>query len=100
MTKHSITLHSLVSQAAEVVGSKIEDRIALMSIKNGSYYGMDPVGSRVWELIAQPMRVDAVCERLLGEFNVEKAACERQVLAFLQQLSDADLLSVADESAP
>lgn len=73
--------------------------MALLSIKNGAYYGMDPVGSRVWELIAQPVRTSAVCETLLGEFNVEKSVCERQVLTFLQQLADADLLEAGDASA-
>ncbi len=73
--------------------------MALMSIRNGAYYGMDPVGSRVWELIAQPIRVSDVCESLLGEFEVERSKCEEQVLAFLLQLADAELLVVGDEQA-
>ena len=73
--------------------------MALLSIKNGAYYGMDPVGSRVWELIAQPVTASAVCETLLREFNVEKDTCERQVLAFLQQLADADLLEAGNDPA-
>jgi hypothetical protein len=97
MPKANITLQSLVAQTPEVVGSRIEDRMALMSVKNGAYYGMDPVGSRVWELIGKPTRVSAVCESLLVEFNVEKAVCEQQVLAFLQQLADADLVHIGDD---
>jgi len=96
MAKPDITLQSLVSRTPEVVGSKIEDRVALMSIKNGAYYGMDPVGSRVWALIERPTTVSAVCEKLLGEFNVEVAVCESQVLAFLRQLADAELLEIGD----
>ena len=92
MSRPRITLQSLVARTPEFVGSKIDDKTALLSIKNGAYYGMDPVGSRVWELIAQPVRTSSVCETLLGEFKVEKGVCESQVLTFLQQLSDADLL--------
>lgn len=73
--------------------------MALMSIRNGAYYGMDPVGSRVWELIAQSVRVSDVCESLLGEFEVDRATCERQVLSFLQQLADADLLDKGSAKA-
>ena len=92
MSRPRISLQSLVARTPEFVGSKIDDKTALLSIRNGAYYGMDPVGSRVWELIAQPVRASAICETLFGEFNVEKAVCEKQVLAFLQQLADADLL--------
>jgi coenzyme PQQ synthesis protein D (PqqD) len=99
MPKTDISLQSLVAQTPEVVGSRIEDRMALMSIKNGAYYGMDPVGSRVWELIGKPTRVSAICETLLGEFNVDRALCEKQVLAFLRQLADADLVHLGDDPA-
>jgi Coenzyme PQQ synthesis protein D (PqqD) len=99
MSRPSITLQSIVARTPDVVGSKIEDRMALMSIRNGAYYGMDPVGSRVWDLIARSVRVSDVCESLLGEFEVDRATCERQVLAFLQQLADADLLDSGSEKA-
>src|SRR5665213_2291787 len=99
MSRPKINLQSLVARTPEFVASRIEDRMALMSVKNGAYYGMDPVGSRVWELIERPVRAAAVCETLHGEFNVEKDMCERQVLAFLQQLADADLLEATDESS-
>jgi Coenzyme PQQ synthesis protein D (PqqD) len=99
MSRQKITLQSTVARTPEFVGSRIEDKTALLSIKNGAYYCMDPVGSRVWELIAQPVRTSSVCETLLGEFNVEKGVCERQVLTFLQQLADADLLEAGDGPA-
>jgi hypothetical protein len=99
MSSSRITLQSLVARTPEFVGSRIGDRMALMSIKNGAYYGMDPVGSRVWELIAQPVRASAICEALLGEFSVDKETCERQVLAFLRQLEDANLLEAGEDPA-
>jgi len=99
MSTPCITLQSIVARTPDVVGSRIEDRMALMSIRNGAYYGMDPVGSRVWDLLAQSVRVSDVCERLLGEFEVDRATCERQVLAFVQQLADAGLLDAGSAKA-
>ncbi|MBI5800766.1 MAG: PqqD family protein [Verrucomicrobia bacterium] len=68
-----------------------------MSIANGAYYGLDPVGSRIWELIAERRRVGAICEQLLAEFAVDRAKCETQVLAFLHRLANDGLLSVSHE---
>lgn len=89
----------MISQSSELVGTNIEGQTALMSIVNGSYYGMDRIGSRVWVLIAQPRAVTEVVDQLLTEYAVERAACEDHVLAFLQTLADADLLQITDGQA-
>lgn len=94
MTKTALTLQSVVAQSPDLVGSKIEDHTALLSIANGSYYNLDPVASRVWQLIEQPRAAAAVVDQLLTEYAVERAQCEAQTLAFLQQLADAGLLTV------
>lgn len=94
-----IQLTSTVVQAPDLVGTSIEGQTALMSINSGAYYGMDPVGSRIWELLAQPRTVAAVVEQLLAEFAVDRPTCEAHVRAFLQKLADARLLQVNDAPA-
>ena len=99
MSKTTVALTTVVAQSPELVSTNIEGQTALLSILNGTYYGMDRVGSRVWALIEQPRAVSAVVDQLLTEFAVERATCEQHVLAFLQKLADADLLQVTDGPA-
>jgi Coenzyme PQQ synthesis protein D (PqqD) len=94
MTKTALTLQSVVAQSPDLVGSKIEEHTALLSITNGAYYNLNPVASRVWQLIEQPCAAAVVVEQLLTEYAVERTQCEAQTLAFLQQLADAGLLTV------
>jgi hypothetical protein len=94
MPKPVITLTSVVAQSPELVSTRLEDQTALMSVTNGAYYGLDPVGSRVWELLGQSRTVSAVVDQLLTEFEVARPTCEQHVLGFLQKLADADLLTV------
>ncbi len=98
MPKTAINLASLVAQSPDLVSTRIEDQTALMSIANGAYYGMDQVGTRVWELIARRQAVSALVDQLLTEFEVDRTTCEQHVLAFLQNLADSDLLMVDDAS--
>jgi hypothetical protein len=97
MAKTQLSLASVVAQSPELVSTQLQGHTALLSITNGSYYGMDRVGSRVWELIAQPRAVAAVVEQLLTEFAVARPTCEQHVLDFLQKLADANLLTITDE---
>ena len=94
MAQSVITLETVVAQSPELVSTRLEGQTALMSIINGAYYGMDRVGSRVWELIEQPRAVSGVVDQLLTEFVVARPNCEQHVLGFLQKLADADLLAV------
>lgn len=92
MPKIAVTLQSVTAQAPDLVGSSIEDHTALLSITNGAYYSLDPIASRIWQLVEQPRPVTAVVDELLKEYAVDRAQCETHTLAFLQQLADADLL--------
>ncbi len=99
MPSSSIALHQVVTQSPDLVATSIEGQTALMSIENGAYYGMDPVGSRIWALIEQPRAGSAVVDQLLREFSVERTVCEQQVLAFLQKLAETNLVRVLDDAS-
>jgi hypothetical protein len=63
----------------------------------GIYYGLDPIGARIWELIGAPRSVRAVRDTLLAEYQVDAARCESDLRAFLQALHKAGLVGVSDE---
>ena len=89
-----ISLQSIVVRAPEQVSGELEGKVVLLSIQNGEYYNMNEVGSRIWELIEKPAAVATVIEALLAEFEVERGTCEREALAFLEQLRRDNLLRI------
>ena len=58
----------------------------MMSIEAGRYYGLNAVGSRIWELLDTPMSVAGLCRRILEEFEVDGPTCETAVLGFVGDL--------------
>lgn len=92
---------TVVVRSNEQVSSDLDGKVVLLSIVNGEYYHMNEVGSRVWELLAEPRPVSGVIDVLLAEFEVDRAACERDVLPFLGRLQRAGLLQAhSAERAP
>lgn len=89
-----ITLESTVSQIEDIVASDIDDEKVMMSIEKGEYYGLEPVGSRVWELIEAPVTVSSVIDALLLQYDVDRDVCEHDVLAFLGELHQAGIVQV------
>ena len=89
-----LTLSSAIERNNEILATAIDGEFVMMSIDTGKYYGLNSVGSRIWELIAQPTSVESVCKTLLGEFSVEKQKCEKEVLDILQQMFQKNLVVV------
>ena len=85
---------TIVKRNPELVSSNLDGETVMMSVESGEYFGLDSVGSRIWELIENPIEVDRVIELLLEEFEVSREECEVDTYDFLNQLLDKKLLVV------
>ncbi len=66
----------------------------ILNLKNGIYYGLNPMGARIWSLIQERRRVDEVRDQILDEYEVEREVCERELLALLSDLEENGLIDV------
>jgi hypothetical protein len=89
-----LTLNNVVARSPRPFTAQAADELVMLDPGQGRYFGLDAVGNRVWELLETPRSVGDLCSALTGEFVVDAASCQRDVLAFLQQLADADLLDI------
>ena len=86
---------SYVKRNNEVFASEIDNEVVMMNIDTGKYYGMDAIGSRIWELIADEILVTELIGKLMEEYDVEEEQCRKDVLEFLNQLNANKLLQVS-----
>lgn len=75
------------------IGAELEDGVMLLNVEAGRYHSLDPVASRIWEMLAEPTDEDSLVSRLLGEFDVTPEQCRRDVKAFLAQLRARGMLA-------
>ena len=85
-----------VNRNSEVFASEIDDEVVMMHIKTGKYYGLDDIGSRIWELMENKIQVKTIIEQLLKEYNVDEQECEKDVLELLEQLESNNLIEVQE----
>jgi hypothetical protein len=84
---------TIVFASDEQVSSRVADEEVILNLENGTYYGLDPVGARVWDLIQEPTSVKDLVDRLLEEYEVDRDQCLEDVLALLQDMHDEGLVS-------
>ena len=66
--------------------------VVLLNLKNGMYYGLDSVGSRVWQLLGDHGDVERLVPLLLQEYEVSEEQLAKDVMALLEELCSAGLL--------
>ncbi len=87
-----ISNQSIIQRSLELVSTNMDGETVMMSIEKGEYFGLDSVGSRIWELIENPIEVNKLVELLLEEFEVDRELCEADTFEFLNQLNAKKLL--------
>jgi len=88
---------SMISVTKEAVHCDVEDEVVILSMKDGVYYGLNPVGAFIWNQIQKPKRVDKICDSIMGEFDVGREECEADLMELLSELLDKGLIEVSDE---
>ncbi|MDI6724003.1 MAG: PqqD family protein [Methanobacterium sp.] len=88
---------SMISVTKEAVHCDVEDEVVILSMKDGVYYGLNPVGAFIWNQIQKPKRVDEICDLIMGEFDVGREECEADLMDLLSELLDKGLIEVSDE---
>ncbi|MGA8409273.1 MAG: PqqD family peptide modification chaperone [Candidatus Acidiferrales bacterium] len=89
-----LSLHAVVVAAAEQISCPLGEEAAILNLKNSVYYGMNPVGARVWELVKQPKVVSELRDALLNEYEVDDERCAQDLLALLQKMREEGLIEV------
>ena len=94
-TKKEITPDTVLQRKGDLLFNAIDGEVVMLSIENSEYYGMDKVGSRIWELLEKPVSFKALIARLMEEYEVSEQQCIMDTLAFLNKLTEKKLV-VAD----
>jgi Coenzyme PQQ synthesis protein D (PqqD) len=96
VSRPQLTGTSTVVAAGEHASANVEDEAVILDLQAGVYYGLNPVGVRVWELVQEPRTVAEVCDAIVSEYDVERDRCERDVVEVLRMMAESGLVRVSD----
>lgn len=79
---------------AQVMARQVGDELVILDLDGGMYFGLDPVGARVWALLAEGRAVGEACETLLDEYEVERERLLADVSGLLDALVGHGLIRI------
>ena len=87
-----MNLSDKVTIPAQVMARQVGEETVILDLASGTYFGLDPVGARVWQLMGEGKTLSEICDTMLDEYEVTRAALERDVIELAQKLSAQGLI--------
>jgi hypothetical protein len=78
-----------------VVARDLAGEAVLLHLGTGIYFGLDSVGARMWQLLAEHQSTEVVVPLLLQEFDVDEHQLRPDIEALVAQLLVHGLLIAA-----
>lgn len=88
---------SVVVATPKQVWCPLGDESAILNLQNTVYYGLDPVGTRVWALLQNATSVADMRDVLIDEYDVESERCEKDLLKLLEKMLAEGLVILRSE---
>jgi hypothetical protein len=90
----SLSLDSRVSVSEDAVFRELDGEAVIVHLDSGMYYGLDPVGTRLWQLIETHGALKPVFDAALEEFEVDPELLQRDLLQLVSELATRQLVVV------
>ena len=91
---HRLSLDTVIARLPGPLTAPVDGELVMLDTRKSLYFGLDSIGHRIWNLLDEPRTVGALCETLGREYDVSPEACRADVLAFLDQMEQAELVEV------
>jgi len=79
--------------SSEVLTQEVGGETVILDLKSESYFGLDEVGTRIWQLLQEQKDIQTITATMLNEYDVEEEQLEKDIQNLLTQLNKAGIVS-------
>jgi len=95
----SVSFNQKLTVTQDTLINVIEGESVLLNLKSESYFGLDPIGTRMWTLLTTSNSIQAAYESLLNEYDVSADTLLQDMRDLIEKLLANNLVEVAGEQA-
>lgn len=81
----------------KTISGRLHDEMVMMDPEQGKYFSLNPIATRIWDLLERELTVDELCALLREEYEVESHQCTEEVVEYLGQMLKLRLVSLAEK---
>ena len=81
---------------SKTISGRLHDELVMMDLDQGKYFSLNPVATRIWDLLEKPQAADELCIVLIDEYDVEPEQCLVEVEEHLAEMVRLGLVLEAE----
>jgi hypothetical protein len=85
---------TLVCRGTSILTGGVSGETVMMSVKSGRYYGLDDIGSAIWQRLEAPRRFGDLVDQLAADYDADRATIVGDVRALLAEMATHDLVKL------
>ena len=89
----SPSLPTRVQMSSDTLYQDMDGETVFLDLVNGEYYGVDEVGTRMWQALRESDDVESAVSRLLAEFDVDEDTLRADLAVLIEKMRQAGLLT-------
>lgn len=89
-----LTLAHRAKPSEDVLFQEVGGEAVLLDLASECYFGLDPVGTRIWALLTENTSLKRTFDMLIDEYDVEPARLESDLLDLIGRMAKAGLVQV------
>lgn len=78
---------------------EVAEELVILSLESEEYFGLNPVGTRIWQLLQSEATVRGAYEAMLFEYEVDEAALASDLELLLSELASRGLIQLVEPTA-
>lgn len=86
-----------ITLSPEVLFRELDGEAVMLDLETECYYGLDEVGTRIWQLFAQCGETEGVVTQMLAEYDVEEEQLRHDLAILLAELAEAGLIRLDED---
>jgi len=96
----SMSLNQEARISPDVLFQEVGGEAVLLDLKSESYFGLNEVGTRIWQLIEVNGNLTHVLDIMLDEYDVAPERMEADLMDLVGRLTEAGLVTLESANAP
>ena len=91
-----MNLNQKITFAETVFAQEVDGEMVLLDMESENYFGLDEVGTAIWQEMQEKETLKEVFEALLEQYEVEEEVLEKDLSDFVEKLLDSGLVEVKE----
>ena len=87
-------LNSKITFADTVFAQEVDGEMVLLDMNSENYFGLDAVGTDIWQAMQEKETLQEVLKRLLEQYEAEEKVLKKDLIAFVEKLEESGLVKV------